>query len=211
MDLREPTVCRWVLDMLDVASGSYELEMVLTMGQERFESHHHLEAREAGADQEYGLAHLAPWEHWYVLPEAPETSGDQPALVSVEVVRQDGVEGALVPGSVLVAQMTIGGLGRGLAGLHCRTWITNEDGMVGVATATAQVASRSRAVRLDQHLQLNLLEGTFHLHCALWDLVEDRAREPVWSFPLVIGTLTRQWGGGRLYSPHTLTAEKVGE
>ena len=203
VDLNEPVVCRWSLDGLDVAPGTYQLEMLLTTAEEKFLSLHHLSAREAGADQDYGLAYLAPWEKWRVLLSAPETP-ERPELLTVEVVRQDGEEGPLIPGTILVAQMTIAGFSRGLAGLHCRTWITNEDGMVGVATATAQVVSPSGAVRLDQHLQLNMLEGTYHMHCALWDLAKDCPHEPVWSFPLVIGALGRQAGGGKVYSPHSM-------
>jgi len=209
VNLDQATVCRWVLKGLDVAPGSYSLEMLLDLGEEEFVSHHHLEVGTTGADQEQGMVFLAPWEKWWVLPTAPKEAGDLRQLVSVEVKREDGVEGPLIPGTILVAQMTVGGLGRGLQGLHCRTWITSEDGMVGAATATAQVVAPSGAVRLDQHLQLNMQEGQYHMLCALWDLTEDRAHEPVWSFPLVIGALGRQAGGGRVYSPHRLVAEEA--
>ena len=201
--------CRWSHQRLDVAPGPYTLQMVLSIGDDRFESHHHLEAREAGGAEDPGTAYLAPWEEWHVLPEAFDVEEERPRLVSVDVVRQDGVTGPLMPGGVLVARMHIAGLGKGLAGLHCRTWITGEDGVVGGAAATGHVSSPSGAVRLDQHLQLNLLEGTYHMHCAVWNLTEDRPKEPVWSFPLVIGSLGRRAGGGTIYSPHALKLEEA--
>jgi hypothetical protein len=209
VDMSEGPTCRWSQGGLDVSPGAYILEMVLSIGEDRFESRHHLEAREAGSAEDPGSAYLSPWEKWYPLPEAPEEAGDEPGIVAVEVVRKGREDGPILPGTVLVARMYIAGLGKGLAGLHCRTWITGEDGVVGSASATGHVASPSGALRLDQHLQLNLLDGTYHMHCAVWDLVEDRAKEPVWSFPLVIGGLGRHAGGGMVYSPHTLTAEEA--
>ena len=209
LDLNEPTTSRWRHERLDVAAGPYNLEMVLTIGDDTYLSHHHIEAREAGSGEDPGEAYLAPWEEWHVLPDPPEIEEERPQLVVVEVVRKDGLDGPLTPGSVLVAKMSIAGLGKGLAGLHCRTWITGEDGVVAGTATTGQVATPSGAIRLDQHLQLNLLEGTYHMHCAVWNLKEDQAREPVWSFPLVIGTLGRQAGGGSIYSPHELTADEA--
>ena len=207
VELGNPSVQRWNLDALDVAPGIHYLEVTLTAGDQVYTSRHHLRTRDLGISDEHGLAYLAPWERWNVLPEEADLPDDTPQLAVVDLVRQDGVEGPLIPGSPLVVEMVISGLPRGLLGLHCRTWITDEEGLLGVAMATAQVAAPSRVVRLDQHLQLNLLEGKFNLHCALWDLTEDRPRDPVWTFPLVIASAGRHAGGGRVYSQHTLAMD----
>ena len=206
IDLRRPTVCRWSLDGLDVDPGTYTLEVALEVGQQRHVSQHHLSVQELGVAEERGLADLAPWERWEAVDDETEASNQGARLAAVNLVRQD-TEGPLVPGSNLLVQQIFGGLPRGLVGLQCRSWITNDEGMVAVATATAQVVSPGGGAVLDQHLQLNLLQGRYQLHCAQWELKEDRPQEPTWSFPLVIESDDRQLGGGVIFAPHTLEVE----
>jgi hypothetical protein len=186
VDLTEPQVTEWTLENTDLEPGYYEVTVFLREGEHLHQRKILVELMPPGLDQNLEHIDVNPWAQWMILDQAPTPPGEGAKLMSLALFSHDAREGTFPPATNIIARIVISGLARGLTGLQCRTWITDEKQTLVTTRETATVTSPSGAVALDLHLSLNFPEGELEIHSALWDIQNDRPLDPVWSIPLII-------------------------
>jgi len=185
----ETTTCRWDLTDLRLGTGQYDLEVevALPSQEEPFISQHHLDVGNALTQEDRGREDLALWAQWELpaaaLSNVEETS---PRLFSIELHRRDNREGAVAPGDHLTMVGTFLGLPPSIYNLAVRVWVADEHRILASEVISSRTYSPHGMMLLHLHIQANIPAGHYDLNCAMWNEVEARAVEPVWTFPLMI-------------------------
>jgi len=184
---------QWDLTDHRFTPSQYYLEVELQgerEGEEAPEFHvatRYIDVAASSTEEHRGMLDLALWPQWEEPKTAPlDALEGLPRIWSVQLYRHDGRKGPLSPGAPMTIDMLFAGLHDSVSWLQVRVWVTDEERVVAVAETGTRVYSPNGMLLLHANLQLGLNHGHYNLCCSMWNEGEERAIEPIWTFPLEV-------------------------